>query len=304
MTTTVPQDIDDTRHALAAETGSPLNDIGSAPDESHLRTGGYHCGAADLRAINAIANDDYSIRQARDRGRYYADLGAGRSHSSAIDYPDDWPNGGRAAWIRFNNLLRHQLGIGDTALVAIRAINYTPDGTTKRRFDTLTMAETSTTDTVTWHTHIEYWRDLEGAVQRRWAKDRLVAIAHSAITGAPLDPPQSVAPPISIGETDMIYQVTNVPPGATDVTGAVVPENGQCAATPNGPFNYTGDEFFSLPASAQAVRIKTTWTRLLALCNALKQPVTLSDAQLTGVETAAHDGAAGAINNATIHAAE
>src|SRR5690349_18768017 len=100
--TTMPQDIDDIRHAMAAVTGSPLGDIGSLPDESHKASGGYHCGAFDLRAIDAIGNNDYSIRQTRDRNRYYADLSIGRNRSSAIDYPDDWPNGGRAAWIRFN----------------------------------------------------------------------------------------------------------------------------------------------------------------------------------------------------------
>ena len=57
-----------------------------------------------------------------------------------------------------------------------------------------------------------------------------------------------------------------------EVTGSMVPENAQCLATPNGPFNLTGSEFFSLPASAQAVRIRMPWSRLLMLCNALRPP--------------------------------
>lgn len=77
-------------------------------------------------------------------------------------------------------------------------------------------------------------------------------------------------PPTPIWEVDVIYQVTGVPAGATDVAGSAVPENGQCLATPNGPFNLTGNEFFSLPVSAQPIRMKMTWTRLLALCTAMK----------------------------------
>lgn len=75
-------------------------------------------------------------------------------------------------------------------------------------------------------------------------------------------------------EADVIYQVTGVPAGATDVEGSPVPENGQCLATPNGPFSLTGNEFFSLPLTAQPVRMKMPWARLVALCAALKQPVT------------------------------
>ena len=80
----------------------------------------------------------------------------------------------------------------------------------------------------------------------------------------------AVAAPRPILEADMIYQVTGVPQGAKDVAGTVVPENGQCLATPGGPFNLTGNEFFSLPEPAQQARIKMSWERLQVLCNALK----------------------------------
>jgi hypothetical protein len=68
----------------------------------------------------------------------------------------------------------------------------------------------------------------------------------------------------------VIYQVTGVPAGSTDVEGSPVPENGQCLATPNGPFSLTGNEFFSLPLTAQPVRMKMPWVRLVALCAAMK----------------------------------
>lgn len=273
-TTTMPQDIDDIRHALAPVTGSPLADIGSLPNDAHKASGGYHCGAFDLRAIGAVANDDYSIRQPRDRARYSADLAAGRNQSSAIDYPDDWPIGGRAAWIRFNNLLRQQLGARDPALVAIRGVNYTPDGTTKRRFDCLTLTESSTSDTVTFHSHWEFWRDTEGNAQRRWAKDRLVAIAHSAITGAPLDAP----PPSNPGAGMEIFTVTGCPVNTPDAGGVNLVEGGQYFATPHGPFGLTGTEFFSQPSAIQPNRIAMTYPRIVLLCNALSEkPATAAE---------------------------
>jgi hypothetical protein len=297
-----PSDLLNLRGRLAVVTGLPVKDIGIAADESHLASGGYHCGGLDLRHINAVANDDYSIRQPRDRAFYNFEIANGSNLASAMDAGDDWPRGGRAAWLRFNNLLRGHLGANDPALAAVRGMNYSPDGTTKRRFDHLTNTESASRDTVLWHTHIEFWRDTVAQASRRAATDRIVQIAIAARDNVPV-PPTSVTPPppppLSIGETDVIYSVTNVPAGATDVTGVVVPENGQCTATPNGPFNYTGDEFFSLPVSAQPVRIKMSWSRLLQLCNALKQPLQLSDAQLASVTGAAGKGAHDAINGAT-----
>jgi N-acetylmuramoyl-L-alanine amidase len=98
-------------------------------------------------------------------------------------------------------------------------------------------------------------------------KPAILARAQQIVSGMAFVPP-----PFPILEADVIYQVTNVPAGATDVAGTAVPENGQCLATPNGPFNLSGGEFFSLPATAQTVRIKMPWGRLQVLCKALKQP--------------------------------
>lgn len=195
-----------TRAHLLEQTGLPSDDIGIAADETHLSNGGYHCGAFDLRSINAVDRDDYSIRQPRDRAQYWHDLANGNNWASALDLGDDWPNGGRTAWIRFNNLLRSQLAIRDPALSCIRGINYTPDGISKRRFDCLTRAESSTTDSVTWHTHIEWWRDTNSAPQLRDnCTLRLATLAYSAITGAPLDGP----PVQKIGNDMSFYKAPN-----------------------------------------------------------------------------------------------
>jgi hypothetical protein len=265
-----PNDLLSLRARLAGETGVNALDIGIAADESHLSSGGYHCGSFDLRRINAIGRDDYSIRQPRDRSYYNWEIAHGSNFSSAMDMADDWPRGGRSAWLRFNNILRAQLGASDPSLAAVRGINYTPNGTSKRRFDCLTHQETSTTDTVTWHTHIEWWRDTVAAASRGQSINRLVQIAIAARDNKPLGP--APVPTIPFSEADVIFTVTGVPAGATDVAGTVVPENAQCLATPNGPFALTGSEFFSLPAGAQPVRVRMPWYRLLMLCNALRQP--------------------------------
>jgi hypothetical protein len=307
-----PSDLLGLRGRLATETGLPVADIGIAADEEHLANGGYHCGGLDLRRINAVGKDDYSIRQTRDRKYYDWELVHDSNWASAMDVGDDWPRGGRDAWIRFNNSLRGHLGGNDPALAAVRGMNYTPNGTTKRRFDHLSNIETSTTDTVLWHTHIEFWRDTIATAVRAAAINRIVAIAAAARDDRPVDPAtpvEPVQPPLSIGETDVIYQVTNVPAGTTDCVGNTVPENGQCLATASGPFNLTGDEFFSLPASAQPVRIKMSWSRLVSLCGAMRSPANLSDAQFADfkrevtpiVHDAAQTGAASGIDGAIIN---
>lgn len=270
-----------TRSHMAAVTGSPLTDIGIAADASHLTSGGYHCGAADLAAINAVANDDYSIRQPRDRAQYNADRSTGANWASAMDYPDDWPIGGRAAWIRFNNILRAQLGAQDHMLRAIRGINYTPDGTTKRRFDCLTLHESSTTDTVTWHTHIEWWRDtINDTAARDDATTRLCQIARAAIENVSLSTivARDAAPPPNTGVSMEIFTVTGCPANTTDAAGATLVEGGQYLVTPKGLFGLTGTEFFSQPAAIQPNRIAMTYPRAMMLCSALSEkPATAAE---------------------------
>ena len=195
-----PSDLLGLRSRLAGETGLSTNDIGIAADQSHLSSGGYHCGGLDLRRINGVGRDDYSIRQPRDRAFYNFEITHGSNLSSAMDVGDDWPRGGRAAWIRFNNLLRAQLGARDPALAAVRGINYTPNGSSKRRFDSLTGQETSTTDTVTWHTHIEWWRDTVGTAARAQSIDRIVQIAVAARNNQPV---------ITQGDDDMFLRTPN-----------------------------------------------------------------------------------------------
>lgn len=198
-----PDDLLALRARFADETGCALADVGIAADVRHLLSGGYHCGSEDLKSLGA--RDDYSIRQPRDRAYYDFELAHGSNFSSAMDFPDDWPRGGRAAWIRWNNLMRRQLGVNDPALAAIRGMNYSPDGTSKRRFDCLTDVESSSSDTVTWHTHVEWWRDTIGADQRRWAATRIIAMVVAARDNTPLDVTTKTSPK---GNDTMLVQVS------------------------------------------------------------------------------------------------
>lgn len=185
--------LDAFRYDLAAVIGCPVRDVGMLPDEDHLESGGYHCGLNDLVSIGRFhfprtanigsSTEDYSARQERDRR-------AIDQRAAAVDTPDDWPNGGRAAWIRWNNMIVAQLQAGDPALAALRGINFTPDGELRRRYDTL-HAEAGvipSTDTVRWHTHLEFWRDLLGSVACRRALARLLQLARAAIEGRPVPP--------------------------------------------------------------------------------------------------------------------
>jgi len=289
-----PPDLLDLRARFAAETGCPLADIGIAADVRHLLSGGYHCGGMDLRAIGAVAHNDYSIRQGRDRSVYNADVAAARNWSSAMDFPDDWPRGGRAAWIRWNNLMRRQLGVNDPALVAVRGMNYSPDGTSKRRYDTLTDQESSTTDTVAWHTHVEWWRDTIAADQRRWATTRIIAMVIAARDNTPLDPPP-LAPPE--GCTGMYWTAKEVPDGTVDAIGTPVTNNSRVVATPAGVFCLEYGEIIDAYGTYPKLFLPMTWARLGKLCNSLQQPAqaTLSPEQFADFKAGAvpivHDAA-------------
>lgn len=314
-----PSDLLSLRSRFAEEAGLAVTDIGIAADESHLTGGGYHCGGLDLRRINAIGRDDYSIRQPRDRAYYQWELAHGSNWASAMDLGEAWKRGGRGAWIRFNNLFRAQLGAKDPALAAVRGVNYTPDGTTKRRFDCLTHQESSSADTVTWHTHIEWWRDTIATAVRAYSINRLVQIAIAARdnvalpTSSPTKAPAAVSP-LALEGASMIYTLNNVPAGALDALGNHATNGGQYILTAGGPVNLTGDEFFSQPDAVEPNRITTTWARAVAICGAMRSQANLTSEQYSdfkaqavpivhdAAQTGAADGARSVLDGATIHA--
>lgn len=150
--TEVPPDLAGWRTDAMATTGLQGDEVGVAPDESHKRNGGYHCGVQDIINIGRYP-DDYSTRQLPDR--------VGGNVASACDLGDNWPRGGGAAWLRYNNELVRLLRAGDPRLAGLRAVNFSPDGVACRRYDTLhpEAGVIPSADSVYMHTHHERWRD-------------------------------------------------------------------------------------------------------------------------------------------------
>lgn len=180
--TTIEPILDAGRRNFARITATPLSQWGMLPNPAHLAGGGYHCGCQDIINIGrwgtaGSSTADYSVRQKRDR--------VGGNVCMAIDGPPAWGDGGNAAWIRHNNLLQQGLAAGDPELGALRAINYTPDGVVKRRYDTNNRSQgiIPSTDTVLWHTHYEFWRDTEGTSLLRRTIARMGQIMQAAIDG-------------------------------------------------------------------------------------------------------------------------
>jgi hypothetical protein len=181
---------------MMGKTGLAGNAYGIAPNEDHKAGGGYHCGVKDCQNINkyhppATSNvgartEDYSVRQLRDRL-------VGGNAASAEDIGGYWPRGGKAAWLRFNNLFIKQLQAGDRALRAVREVNFTPDGTARKRWDALHPNDgvyndgiVPSTDTAETHTHVGFWRDTDGTPARDEAFARIEQIADAAIANRPL----------------------------------------------------------------------------------------------------------------------
>lgn len=277
-----PADLAALRVQVMVECGftNPV-EVGIVADSDHLENGGYHCGCGDINSIGRYnsATKDYSVRQARDR------LGTGSNVASAMDIGDNWPRGGRAAWLRFNQLLRGALGAGDSALAAMRAINYLNSASQKRRFDTLTMTESASADSVDIHTHVEWWRNTSGSIGRAASCERLLELIRAARDGT------TAAKPVPREDDEMtLYQVTGVPANTNDIVGAHVPEFGVMQAYPDGPLNVDAGEWASI-AGQSPMLIKCSWPRLLARCAALAPAPIDVDALAQGIADATPDDA-------------
>jgi hypothetical protein len=171
--TNAPTDLLGLRSRLQTLTGLSPVDVGIVGDAAHARSGGYHIGRSGLIAAG-VWNSDYSVRLPRDRNW-------ATESASAMDVGAGW-HAGHAVWLRWNNLLANALRAGDPALSAVRAINYSPDGSLKWRIDREQSWRTeSSGDTVDIHTHVEFYRDTEG--HRQQSLDRIAALAQQAITG-------------------------------------------------------------------------------------------------------------------------
>lgn len=178
--TNAPSDLLTVRAQVMALTGlTDPADVGIVGDGLHARTGGYHEGH-DVLAELGVLGSDYSVVE------YTRDQAGLTDSASAMDISLAWPNGGRAAAIRWNNLLVADLLAGTPGTEGVRAINYTPDGTTRLRRDKrYALAAQDSSDSVDIHTHLEFWRDTEGARAGGFA-ELLLRRIREAITG--IDP--------------------------------------------------------------------------------------------------------------------
>jgi hypothetical protein len=156
-------------------TGLTGGNVGTLPDPDHKAGGAYHCGVQDIINLGRYPDGDYSTRLYRDR--------VGGNACSAEDVGDNWPNGGRAAWLRFNNWLVQAMIVKDQDLVAVRAVNFSPDCTACRRYDSQypQAGIIASTDSVYMHTHIEWYRNTAGTAARAASMRKIELIAKAAI---------------------------------------------------------------------------------------------------------------------------
>jgi len=148
--TEAPADLVQLQKAILKATGLPAAAVGIKGDKKHADKGvSYHLGKDQIKR----SKHPYSARLQRD-------INGLTDAASAIDIGDDWPRGGREAWKRFNNLLVAALRAGDPALVTIRATNFSPDGSERKRADRQKAFRVEgSDDNVDIHTHIEWYRD-------------------------------------------------------------------------------------------------------------------------------------------------
>ncbi len=188
-----PPDLIAFRTEIRRLTGLGPLDIGILGNQAHIETGGYHEGKDDLASVGlyhphaAVGShdEDYSVRLKRDRD-------AVTNFASAMDIGDDWPNGGRDAWKRFNGLLLHAIQHDHPAMTTVRAINYSPDGILRKRVDREAGVShiQDSTDNVEIHTHIEWYRDTQD--RRQDSFDRLLLLIDAAINNT--DPEDDMTP--------------------------------------------------------------------------------------------------------------
>lgn len=166
--TTAPSDLLALRKSIAQITGvtNPV-EIGIVGDDAHGN--GYHLGVQSIKDRGNYPTDDYSTRQSRDR--------VGGDFASAMDITLSWVHGGRKAAIQWSNAMVNALKNGQ--LPGVRAINYLNFAGQKRRYDSFSGTEVSTSDTVDIHTHIEWWRDSEG----RRSFDKMLGLMQQAVGG-------------------------------------------------------------------------------------------------------------------------
>src|SRR5262245_53405251 len=277
MGTSSPSDLLNFRNQFMTETGvtNPA-EVGIVGDTAHAARGGYHISGDDINGAGRFSSD-YSTKRSRD---HFLPNG----FASAVDLADDWPRGGRAAWLRFNNNVLWDI-MNTDYMPDIRAINVSTDGSNKKRYDRANASQglINSADTVTIHTHVEFWRDTRD--NRQESLDRLIAHVKVARDGI------SMAEALGLGSNmkgmkEMLYTVTSVPANTVDIFVNAIVNNSRMAATPKGPFCYAYGEIIEPYTDAPHQTITMTWARLVQLCSALAPVPVDTNAIVAAVTTA------------------
>lgn len=189
FTATAPPDLWAHRTRMLAITGLAGAALGIVGDPVTHRSG-YHRSLHDLYELGVFhlppgmagTNDDFSARLIRDRAVWGT---AKADWASAVDYGDEWQPGGRPAWLRFNALFVAAFLARDSSLTAVRAINYSPDGTVAHRYRIDRehgFAREDSSDDTEIHTHAEWYRDTAGTPGRAASLARIEQLAQAAIS--------------------------------------------------------------------------------------------------------------------------
>jgi hypothetical protein len=173
--------------------GAPWESLGIVGDTAHLATGGYHVGRDDLAAYGRLGYDYSVVESPRDANPTDA--------ASAVDFA------GTSWWRPLTLWLVDAARAGAPGTECVREIIYTPDGQTVRRWDALGIRDTGD-DSHLWHTHISFFRDSEGTVQRV----AFQALLARFFTGLPANTPTE------IDVNDLVALRLEIPP--TNVTGS------------------------------------------------------------------------------------
>lgn len=312
-TTTMPpnSDLPWFRIEFQKRIGNPLGDIGVLPDASHKSSGGYHCGSWDLKNIGrgippaSGKTTDYSARSGSDPSYYQFEISHGSNLASAMDIPGPWNKGGQAGWIRWNNYVVADLRSSPTHIPGLRALNFSPEGTTKKRYDSNNPGQgiISSTDTVLWHTHLEWWRG--SVMNRRAGFQRLLDLAEDAIANRPARAIGVAAAPSTLkGHGDVIYTIKETTGWTgTDAIGKAVGNSTRCMLTPAGPVAYEYGEIIDWynANGGEKSMLPMTWARMHEVCASLGQPQADTVGIVTGVLQGLADDPQVDVSQATVN---
>ena len=201
-------------------------------------------------------------------------------------------------------------------LTTVRAINCSTDGSNKKRYDRANpdSGVINSADTVTIHTHLEWWRNTINTAARAADLDRPYRAHPDRHLREPLDgasAPPDTTPPMEAGMLVTCTNGSGAEKSINSPTPLTVPPNGRVVLTPAGVWAVPSASNFDSGFWQNTLWL--TWAQCKELCNDMKQPLqaTLTEAQYADfkastvpiVHDAAQAGARDGLDGATIQPA-